>query len=364
MKFKTVAKEFQKALEIVEGIIPTRTPLPAATHVLIELKGGLLTLTGTDASNQVQCSFPAEGEDGVALVPARKLLAFAKTLQGRELHAQSVSGTHLALTTENIELTLPELPAADFPNVPAPSGNSFKVDQATLCMALRRTVFAAAVDDERHVLCGCYLHFQEGQGRVVATDSRRLALVEFTPVTPPSDPNAQCIIPSAIAKLLASHLTWKSEVTCTVGERQVSFECETVTNGRYRLIFSQVEGDYPNYHKFIRPLQRENSISREALLQALKRACAAVEEKEGTVDLHFEGRRLVIQAQTTCKFHESLEMDYQGETCTTVFAPRYIAEALEASTDAQVRFDLQGPQSPLVFQGHNCMYLAMPRRLH
>ena len=39
-------------------------------------------------------------------------------------------------------------------------------------------------------------------------------------------------------------------------------------------------------------------------------------------------------------------------------------EVLEASTDAQVRFDLQGPQSPLVFQGHNCMYLAMPRRLH
>jgi len=363
MKFKTIAKEFQKALEVVEGIIPVRTPLPAATHVLIEFKGGLLTLTGTDGSNQVQYSFPADGEDGMALVPARKLLAFAKTLQGRELHAESTSEKHLALTTENIELTLPELPATDFPNVPAPGGNSFKVDQATLCMALRRTVFAAAVDDERHVLCGCYLHFQDGQGRVVATDSRRLALVQFSPTIAPASPEMRCIIPTIIAELLVSHLTWKSEVTCTVGERQASFECDT-TDGHYRLIFTQVVGNYPNYEKLIHPLQRENVISRDALLQALKRASMAVEEKEGTVDLHFEGRRLVIRARTTCKFHESLEMDYSGESCTTVFAPRYIAEALEVSAEPEVRFDLQGPQSPLVLKGPNCVYLAMPRRLH
>jgi DNA polymerase III sliding clamp (beta) subunit (PCNA family) len=110
-------------------------------------------------------------------------------------------------------------------------------------------------------------------------------------------------------------------------------------------------------------LLRENTISREALLQALKRASAAVEEKEGTVDLQFEGRRLVIKAQTTCKFHETLEMDYKGSPFTTVFAPRYISEALEESPEDEVKFDLQGPQAPLVMQGHNFMYLAMPRRI-
>jgi DNA polymerase-3 subunit beta len=363
MKFRTIAKDFQKALEIVEGIIPARTPLPAATHVLIALKGGLLTLTGTDAANQVQYSFRAEGEEGLALVPARKLLAFAKTLQGRELQAESVSGKHLLLTTENIELALPELPASDFPHIPTPTGKSFAVDQATLSAALRRTVFAAAVDDERHVLCGCYLHFRDGQGRVVATDSRRLSLVQFSPTTAPSDQELQCIIPAATARLLVSHLTWKTEVTCTVGDRQVGFECDTA-DGHYRLIFTQVEGSYPNYEKFIHPLQRENVISREALLQALKRASMAVDEKEGTVDLRFECRRLVIEAQTSCKFQESLEMNYSGEACTTVFAPRYIAEALEVSSEAEVRFDLQGPQSPLVLRGQNSVYLAMPRRLH
>ncbi len=363
MKFKTIAKDFQRALEVVEGIVPLRTPLPAATHVLIELKGGVLTLTGTDATNQVQYSFPAEGEDGITLVPARKLLAFAKTLQGRELVAESLAGKHLRLTTENIELALPELPAADFPNIPAPTGDSFKIDPATLCAALRRTVFAAAADDERHVLCGCYLHFQNGQGRVVATDSRRLALVQFNPASAPADPDTRCIIPTAIAKLLIAHLAWKTEVTCTVGERQVGFECETA-DGRYSLIFTQVEGNYPNYEKFIRPLQRENVISRDALLQALKRASMAVDSKEGTVDLRFEGRRLIIEAQNGCRFQESLEMNYSGETCTTVFAPRYIAEALEVSAEDDVRFDLQGPQSPLVLQGYNSLYLAMPRRLH
>ena len=364
MKFKTIAKEFQKALGVVEGIIPARTPLPAATHVLVELKDGMLTLSGSDLNNQVQYSFPAEGEEGVTLVPARKLLGFAKTLQGQELQAESTPEKGLTFTTENIELALPGLPPDDFPRVPRPTGATFKVDQTTFCRALRMTVFAAAVEDDRHVLRGCYLHFTEGHGRVVATDSRRLALVEFTPTAEPSDPNAQFIIPSAIAKLLLTHLTGESEVTCTAGEKQVSFECATPNNGHYRLIFTKLEGNYPNYSRFIQPLQRESTISREALLQALKRASAAVEEKEGTVDLQFEGRRLVIKAQTTCKFHESLEMDYKGSSFTTVFAPRYISEALEESPDDEVKFDLQGPQAPLVMQGHNFMYLAMPRRIN
>jgi DNA polymerase-3 subunit beta len=364
MKFKTIAKEFQQALGVVEGIIPARTPLPAATHVLIEFKGGMLTLTGSDLNNQVQYSFPAEGEEGVALVPARKLLGFAKTLQGRELEAESTPDKGLAFTTENIELALPGLPPEDFPRVPSPAGATFRVDQGTLCRALRMTVFAAAVEEDRHVLRGCYLHFSEGLGRVVATDSRRLAVVEFTPTVEPSDPNAQFIIPTAVAKLLLAHLTGESEVTCTIGEKQVSFECPTSNNGRYRLIFSKLEGNYPNYSRFIQPLQRENTIGREALLQALKRASAAVEEKDGTVDLQFEGSRLVIKSQTTCKFHEALEMDYKGNSFTTVFAPRYISKALEESPDDEVKFDLQGPQSPLVMRGHNFMYLAMPRRMN
>lgn len=361
MKFETVAGEFQKALEVVEGIIPARTPLPAATHVRLELKDGTLTLTGTDASNRVQYAFPATGEDGVSLVPARKLLGFAKSLPGRLLHAESTAG-RLTLTTENIELVLPELPPADFPNVPSPCGPSFTVEAGQLNAALRRTVFATAVGDERHVLCGCFLHFQDGKGCVVATDSRRLAWAQFCPVNASLPPDLQCIIPTAIAKLLMAHLTGADLVTCTVGERQVGFECETAAR-HYGLVFTQIEGKYPDYHRFIRPLQRENRIPREPLLQALKRASMAVEEKEGAVDLHFESRRLRIQSQHTCTFHESLEMDYQGEACVTVFSPRYIAEALEVNSDPEIKFDLLGPQSPLVFQGQNYMYLTMPRRL-
>ena len=121
MKFKTIAKEFQKALGVVEGIIPARTPLPAATHVLVELKDGMLTLSGSDLNNQVQYSFPAEGEEGVTLVPARKLLGFAKTLQGQELQAESTPDKGLTFTTENIELALPAAPSSFDLNQVAPS---------------------------------------------------------------------------------------------------------------------------------------------------------------------------------------------------------------------------------------------------
>jgi DNA polymerase III sliding clamp (beta) subunit (PCNA family) len=349
MKFNTVAKEFQKALEVVEGIIPVRTPLPAATHVLIEFKGGLLTLTGTDASNQVQYSFPAEGEDGVALVPARKLLAFAKT-SGRE-RMPNLSLEELRSVTENIELALPKPPAADF-NVLKDRDDSKWPGHSLRCAEM--TVFAAAVDDERHVL---WL-LSALSGRIgSSTDSRDWPW--FSSVRFPRRPIRTPIALFYGDCQAAGFTAWLEERSdMHRGARQVSFRCDTA-DGRYRPIFTQVEGNYPNYGSSGRCSGK--CISRDVLLQALKRASMAIDEKEGTVDLGFEGRRLIIEAQTPANF-KTLEMDYSGEICATVFAPRYIAEALEVSTEAEVRFDLQGPHHRWCCRATIAFARAMPRR--
>lgn len=366
MKFQTSAKAFQEALQIVEAVVPTRTTLPAAMHVKIAVEQGMAILTATDLTSLVQYTFPVEeAKDGVAVVPARKLLGFVKTLKTENLQAQYNEETRsFALTTGTIELELPGIPKEDFPEYPADPGVTFNADQAEFRRALQMTVFAAAVDDSRFVLNGCFVHFTDGQCRIVATDSRRLAMAVFAPTVAPAQPEkAQVILPSNVARLLLAHLSNETEITCTVGEKRASFQFETPEKERYYMHFNLLEGQYPNYSRFIQPLQQENRISRDALLQALKRASTAVEDREGCINLHFDKNRLEIRAKANCNYVETLEMSYQGQPITTVFSPRYIADALEETPEADVTFDMAGPQSPFVLKGTNYLYIAMPRRM-
>ena len=67
----------------------------------------------------------------------------------------------------------------EFPRFPQPDGaKTLKIEQAVLRDMLRKTAYAASTDETRYVLNGVYMSFKGDKLTVVATDGRRLALVE------------------------------------------------------------------------------------------------------------------------------------------------------------------------------------------
>lgn len=364
MKFKATTKAFLEGMQIVASIIPNRSPLPAVGYVKIQVGNQRVQLTAHDLHHQVQYSFVVEGtEDGAAIVPARMVLGFAKNLTTAEIQAEtSDDGKNLLFTTGTIEFAVPTLPQEEFPVLPSEEGKVFKVDQATFRNALRISSVAMADDESRPILNGCLVHFADNQGRIVATDSRRLALAQFTPtVLPEKTEDIAFVLPAVAVKCLLSILTEEVEVTCRVSERRAIFEFATEIR-QYRLSFSLLEGQFPNYSRFVQPIAHEHRISREPLLQALKRVGAVVENREGCVTLQFDPKQLQIKANTTCHYTEAIETDYSSDPILTMFNPKYIAQALEVIPDAQVVFGIAGSQAPLILQSHHYLYLAMPRK--
>ena len=59
---------------------------------------------------------------------------------------------------------------------------------------------------------------------------------------------------------------------------------------------------------------------------------------------------------------EKLPVEFRGKPLTAAFSPRYIAQALEEMSDANVSFDLEGEGKPIVFNGNSYLYLNMPLR--
>jgi DNA polymerase-3 subunit beta len=372
MKFTTTAKHFRQALQIVEEIIPQRTTMQAATYVALTVKGKLLSIRGTDARNYLTFTTAITGEeDGTAIVPAKKLLDFVKSLSDENVDAKhDPAARKLCLTVadkKHIDLELPTLLEQDFPTPVPVKGETFTVKQLALQQALRLTGFAAAQEaaDNKYVLNGCNLSFSSGACQVTATDGRRLARHRVHPVQPPTQPSKSgFIFPSVIVSLLLKHLTHDVVVQVTVSDNQVALEYETPEKETYLLQFAQIAEQYPDCDKFVIPPKNRYTINRLAFMQALKRATNVLTELNGKIFLNFEPNQLIIQVRTSdSSLQERIPMEFNGAPILSSFTPKYIAEALEELTDEVVTFDLESNQHPLVIESADYLYVSMPLRV-
>ena len=149
MKLKTTAKKLKQGLQIVEGALPTRTPIPAATHVKMSATGKSLTLTTTNLHTLIHYTFQVEGlTDGVAVVPAKRLLDFCKTLSDEEMELAR-DGKYLVIRAGRARLELPTIADNEFPAAPITTGRVLHVKQNELKEALRLTAFAAEQNTDR-----------------------------------------------------------------------------------------------------------------------------------------------------------------------------------------------------------------------
>ena len=372
MKFKLNAKRLKQALQIVEAVIPARTALPAATHVRLSIKNERLTLTTTNIHTVIQYTFGVIGAtDGVAVVPAKKLLDFIKTLSDEELEADlNPNNQHLKLNVGSILLEMPTLDDAEFPMSKQEAGPTFVIKQSELREAIRLTAFAAEQNTDRYILNGCYLAFTPtGTCQVLATDSRRLALYSFNPDQLPDQlDKLKLLIPSAVASILQNQLIHQSSIKITLGGSQVSMCFDTVEQDNYYLQFSQIEGTYPDCRGFLPKTLEHNSINRLALLLALKRAIS-IADADGKVQLKFHGTKLEVEARASstsvannCFLVERIPMEYKGPMVTIAFTAKLLAQALDEIDEELISFNIDGDTKPLILHTPNYLYMNMPLR--
>jgi DNA polymerase III beta subunit len=357
MQFKVTAKRLKQALQLVEAVLPARTPLPAASYVKLSTKDGRLTLTTTNIHSLIQYTFAVEMiSEGVAVVPAKKFLDFVKTLSTDEIAVELIpAAKQVNIKTGSIFLKLPILDDQEFPEASKESGLTFQLKQAELKEALRLTAFAAERDTDRYILQGCFLYFTpESRCHIIATDVKRLAKYSCEPAQVPSDlDKTRCVIPVQAAEVLVDHLTHDADVTITVGEKRVSIEFDTPAQDHYFYSFQQIAGNFPDCSKVIPNRALIDSVNWVNLLLALQRAISIV-NAEGKVKLTFKGSALEIEASdsnssadaSASQLVEKLPIEYSGRPISASFTPKLLAQALEEMMEENLTFGLEGENKP------------------
>ncbi len=355
-------------LQAVQNVVSNRTTLPILSNVLLRAENGKVEFTATDLDVTVACSVEAKiNTPGATTVPVKKLFGIVRELNGGDIEIETDDKNVTSIRSGSSFFKINGLAADEFPPLP-----KFKDDkkvgltQETVRGMLKKTSFAVSTDESRYVLNGIFISLKEGKMTLVATDGRRLALVDEE-VDISEKSSGEFIVPAKAVNELNRLLQDKGDVELKFGENQASFALKDDKGFSVLVITKLIEGNYPNYRQVIPGEAKERiPIVREELLQALRRAEIMTSEKANSVKLSFGRNSLAITANSpeVGEARETLAVNYKGKEMAIAFNPRYLIDPLAALSDDEVYIELIDELSPGVLKIKGpFLYVVMPMRL-
>ena len=360
MKFKIVRSKFLEGLKKVQNIVGAKGSMLIIQNVLIEAKEKELILTTTDLDISIRSHVPCEvTEEGSTTLPVKLLVnAIAKSPEG-PIEVDVGAADCAFISAGSAEFKLNGMSVVDFPSLPEDQ-NSFEyvLPQMTLREMLRKTAYAASQDDTRKTLKGVLMSFRDGKLTMVATDGRRLALVEHE-VELPEDAQKDIILPTKVVSELQRSLSGDGDARITIEKSQISFNL-----GETRL-----DEVYPNYRQVIPGNCTERVVlDRQLLLAALDRVSVMTMDESNSVCLTFDANQLIVASSKSSEAgsaRDIVPIKYDGAKIDIVFNPSFVMDPLKAIDEDEVTIELNNGMSPAMIKcSVPFLYVMMPLRIN
>jgi len=357
-------EELQKGIQTVQGAVSTKNTLPILGNILIEAHTDNVKLTATDLDIAVSCTIPAVvQEPGVITLPAKRFGEIIRELISDQ-SVKIIAKKNLSTQIESGKtfFKLMGLPKDDFPNIPEfQSLNTITIPQNLLLRMIKLTQFAMSRDEARYVLNGILFSFQNKTLRLVATDGRRLAMIEKE-LTETSGTQKNLIIPNKTIQELNRNLGAEGEVFLSFKDNQLQFKINnTIITSRL------IEGEFPNYEQVIPKKTKEQIwINTQQFLSATRRASIFTSQESQSIKIDLQKNRMVISKNTpdVGEVREEIEVEYSGGDFTIGFNPTYLIDALKNIDDEKIQFGLTDPEKPgMIRAQQDYTYIVLPMQL-
>lgn len=377
MKLRVAKERILDGLNQVQNVVSTRTTLPILSNVLLKASGNALQLTTTDLDVGIRCEIEVDvAKPGATTLPARRLFSIIRELPTSEIELDVDDKNVASIKCGSSFFKIMGMAEEEFPPLPKFDGKrDFNLSQAVLRDMLKKTSYAISNDETRFVLNGVFLSFKNEKLTIVATDGRRLALVEHDLEFAKAN-EQDVILPTKAVNELLRLLTDQGDVKIQIGENQIAFQLTKPAATKDQpaeqkssllLVSKLVEGTYPNYRQVIPGECKERvALEREGLLTALRRAALLTSDKSNSVKLTFGKNNLGISANTpdVGESRESLAINYKGKEMSIAFNPEYMMDPLRNLDADEVFIELIDELSPGVIKiNAPFLYVLMPMRM-
>ncbi|WP_287129424.1 DNA polymerase III subunit beta [Candidatus Cyanaurora vandensis] len=363
---------FNQHLALVSRAVASARPVqPILANIKLEGspdQGGVLRLTGYDLELGIVSQLPAQViEPGAVTLPVRLLGDIVSRLPNLDITLRGLTGDGDELAAITLDCgagsyQIRGMGAQDFPHLPElPEGESLYLSVEQFLTGIRKTLFAIATDESKHILTGVHLKGTGAGLEFATTDGHRLALMAL----PQSD------------ELLGLDLTVPGRALQEL-ERMLGLSPAELLEARYdrsQIIFTMpdqtltsrlLEGQYPNYGQLLpKNFARQVTINRKEFISVLERIAVIASQKNNIVRLEITSDQiaLCVDAPDVGSGREEIAVELVGDDLTCAFNVKYLMDPLKVMDCLEVQLNLNGAVQPAVLKpvdSTDFQYLIMP----
>ncbi len=346
MNFTVSSSLLSSRLQTISRVINSKNTIPALDCILFELVNNKLTLTASDPDNTLNTSLEVVdcSEDFSFAISSKILIDSLKEISEQPIRFEVKRETlEITIYYLNGKYSLVGQNADEYPSAAVLGEDAVAISVPTkvLSSGISCSLFAAADDEVRPVMCGVYFDFTPESITLVASDGHKLVRCRDYSVT--GAEKSAFILPKKPATLL-KNLLGKEE------QEQVAVEFDgrfaIFDMGDYRLVCRLFNGRYPNYNSVI-PQNNPHklTVDRAAMISTLRRV-AIFSSQVSLIKLHLEENKVVISAQDTdfsTSAEESIACSYDGATMNIGFRASFLIDILNNIPGQDVVVELADP---------------------
>ena len=366
MKFTCSQISLNKAINTVSKAVSSKTTMPILKGILLEVKGQDLYLTSSDLDISIKTSVMiSDGEDGSAVVNAKMLGDIIRKLPNSLIRIETDEKNFLKLSCLGSEFSLVTFPAEEYPSIgEINKEKAIKLNGYSLRKLIRRTSFAASIDEKKGILVGCLLNMKNDYLEMVALDGFRMAVAkENISFVDERDIIVPAVSLDIIERILTDTLGEKP-IDIYFDEKKISVVCEETT-----IIARLLEGNYIKYKDII-PTSYSSRVvvNREELLSSLERASLfAREGKHNLIKISVGTENIIINSRSEeGNINESISAETEGNELVIGFNSKYIMDVLKSLDDEEIAIEMSSSTSAALIkpvEGDSYTYLVLPVRI-
>ncbi len=363
MRLLVPSKLLNDALKKVLNVVANRTTMAILNNVLLETKDNQLWLTTSDNEITIVTTIDATVEkSGQTTIPAKKFAQIVGTFPDGIVTLDTNDQLITTISCGRALFKIMGLDPASFPKqIEFDGEQEIILQKLELAKNLRKISYAMSNDPSRVVLNGILLSIRDCTMTTVATDGRRLAMVEKVFDSNKNLIDSDIIMPTKVVNELQKLLESEGEIIIKLSQSYVQF----IIPGTI-LTSKLVDGTYPNYRQVI-PASFNNSVilPREEFSEVMNRVSMVLNDGSASVKMKLGNDLMILSAMSAeiGEAEEPITVAYVGDPVIINFNPLFIKEPLKnlECDDLTLRFNDEF--KPVVILGdEGFLYVIMPMR--
>ncbi len=344
---------FENVLNSTLNFLEKKDFTQITSHILLVAKESKLIIKATDYEIGINLEIKNVDieEEGVATANGRKIFDIVKILNDTDTIIETQNDT-LLIKQKKSKYRLPMFNPIEFPTFPTlENKRKFEINPHDFIKALKRVTPVIDTNNPKYELNGALINLIDDKIDFVATDTRRLALVELKKEE--KQENIEIIVPkkaiTEIQKLFFNELNIYLDENILI-----------VKSSNFILFSKLINGKFPNYQRIIpKELKIELKLNKNDVIEKIKQVAIISKEIKISInknEIIFENlRKENEEAKAIIEYNSNLEEEISIKTQS-----RYIIDFLLNTEEREFILGYNDFNLPFLLKSDNFITIIMP----